>query len=118
MQRGPSLDALGSHGRHGRESESAKGDGLTRHAPVRSSAVFGTAGKHGGDAAGRCAEVLTTATLPPVAGDAAQMRHRKVFASSTASKRWAPDRSLPRTATGPHMGSSASAPVLPRPSQR
>ena len=82
MQRGPSLDALGSHGRHGRESESAKGDGLTRHAAVRSSAVFGTAGKHGGDAAGRCAEVLTTATLPPVAGDAAQMRHRKVFAST------------------------------------
>ena len=111
VQRGPSPDALGGHGRHGRESESAKGDGLTRHAAVRSSAVLG---KHGGDAAGRCAEVLTTATLPPVAGDAAQMRHRKVFASSTASKRWAPDRSLPRAASGPHMGSSASAPVLPR----
>ena len=31
VQRGPSLDALGGHGRHGRESESAKGDGLTRH---------------------------------------------------------------------------------------
>ena len=50
------------------------------------------------------------------------MRHRKVFASSTASKRWAPDRSLPRSPSGPHvgarMGVSASAPVLPRPSQR
>ena len=37
-----------------------------RHAAVRSSAVFGATGKHGGDAAGRCAEMLSTATLPPV----------------------------------------------------
>ena len=48
VQRGPSLDALGraalmgggrlgggGHGRHGRESESAKGDGMTRHARCR-----------------------------------------------------------------------------------
>jgi hypothetical protein len=32
---------------------------------VRSSAVFGAAGKHGGGAAARCAEMLSTATLPP-----------------------------------------------------
>jgi hypothetical protein len=54
------------------------------------------------------------------------MRHRKVFASSTVSKRWAPDHALPRSPSGPHVGArmggsamhSASAPVLPRPSQR
>jgi hypothetical protein len=100
------LDPLGGAARRDALSAAKGLEAVTKHA-VRSSSVLGA---H--DAASRCAGLLhsaTQATLPPIAA-ASPMRHRKVFSSSTTSKRWAPERSYPLTS--PLMSSSASAPAL------
>ena len=100
------LDALAKGRRDGSAASKASGEGATRH-KTKSSSVLGDKE----EAASRCADVLLSATMPPSAG--AQMRHRKVFASSTTSKRWAPERSRPLSSP---LGASASAPTLRLPS--